>query len=111
MEVEVKRPYWRKSFVPIDYEVVRLITNIVEAHFEDNLYPETLTRQVIAHCLWVFTGLGKRQIGSLINGGQDHSTIIHSLKMVRKHCEESGLIRERIINIETLIEKSLNEIQ
>lgn len=104
-----KRPYWRKSFAPIDYELVELITEIVESHFEDNLYPETLTRQVTAHCLWVFTGLSKRQIGSLMKGGQDHSTIIHSLKVVRKHCKESPLVKERIINIENIIEKSLYE--
>lgn len=89
---------------------VEKVDMVVKNHFNldfvniPNKKKEVVTpRQIYIYCLYVFTDLPLKSI-AMLAGKKDHSTIIHSVRVVRDTCCYNENYRKEIIHIESMIE-------
>lgn len=94
------------EYVPVIEKVRNVVRDKYEIDFiqDQRRKVEIVTpRQIYIYCLYVFTDLSLKQI-ALLAGKKDHSTIIHSVQVVRDTCFCNENYRKEIIQIESMIE-------
>lgn len=60
-------------------------------------------RQVACHCLRLFVGMSYSDIAKAV-GYDNHTTVIHSTRTVRKMCDTYPAMKREVIRIETILE-------